>query len=1093
MALVGDTAQLRAVDAGQPFRLLQKAGMRTATMDEVLRQRDPELLSAVGLARGGEAGEAIRTLGGERVIEAAREDLGREAARRWLALPPGERGDTLLLAPTHAIRRQANEAAREGLAREGRLHGRTLTVDRLVDRRLTRAQAADIASYEPGDTVVLHRDHYGCRKDDVCVVTGREGGMVAMAHPDGGERRFRPAGNAAWYLRLCDTERIELCAGDRIRWTRNRKAPRARFDRPRAPDLVNGGEAEIVEIGSRSVRFRDADGTVFVLALGDPQLRHLDHAYCTTVHAAQGRTARAAIAVLDAGGAADTALFHVEISRVSEEFVLLTDDREALVELLESRPGVEDGALEALGVDPAREPAVDAHVLADLADDWRALQRRAEETDTVPFFLPGYNEVMARAAALSAVEDLPADMRAPVDAMLTEHEAHLARDRAIRSLMERIGGNWRRWPELGWAARAKGCPVEALPGHAAWRAEGTALLAEGRRRLVADGAEARHLRAMPGVREGLAGAIATLEGIRVRDDALRIEPGLRALQEEVAALLDMRPDLEERARGLQRSGFAPPTELEDYADWSARCDAAVRRWPTMRRGLDGLDLSEDRAARLAADVGRLRRLRIHDEAWKRWYAMRLSVVEAARRARALAFHVEGWDAFVDETRSLARRHGLPVAAAAAARAVLDYRRKRLAERAAVDDFLRDARAHRELWDGWRDERTRRAREQPAVSTVDLPDYRPLTEPERGLGETGRTLLEGGRTYGPHLARIPDAARDVRAALERLAKHDLLDHSVEVRTRLRDAEQAAHGRCVMPFDDGDCAAALEEARRLAGERELEEAARRRLQAEIDEHEARQALWREAVRLLQEMARLSLVDCELDERAGRKRVPRNELPEWPDWRDAGEKLLEDVRALLDEDAAMEVLQSRPDILERLREALAIVGEWLQPDIGPAPGAPGEVRPGAEEPWPEPDDYPVVCRGDIVGRDLVRWGTFVEPEAPAEAPGPGHSVPEHSVSGRYVRFEGELIERRAGRRAKEDLCTVDVYWRSDGADCSRMRFPLGVLMAGGCSRVIVDDEEERRQRVEAQAWELDRRRAVLLHEEIDMELGMYLSIRP
>ena len=36
VALVGDTEQLRPVDAGQPFRLLQKAGMATATMDEVV-------------------------------------------------------------------------------------------------------------------------------------------------------------------------------------------------------------------------------------------------------------------------------------------------------------------------------------------------------------------------------------------------------------------------------------------------------------------------------------------------------------------------------------------------------------------------------------------------------------------------------------------------------------------------------------------------------------------------------------------------------------------------------------------------------------------------------------------------------------------------------------------------------------------------------------------------------------------------------------------------------------------------------------------------------------------------------------------------
>ena len=109
------------------------------------------------------------------------------------------------------------------------LHGRALVVDRLVNRRLTRALAADIRSYEPGDIVVFHRDVFGCRANDVCTVMGRKDGRVVLAHADGGERGFRPSGNAATYLGLYDSERIELRAGDRIRWTRNRKAPRPRF------------------------------------------------------------------------------------------------------------------------------------------------------------------------------------------------------------------------------------------------------------------------------------------------------------------------------------------------------------------------------------------------------------------------------------------------------------------------------------------------------------------------------------------------------------------------------------------------------------------------------------------------------------------------------------------------------------------------------------------------------------------------------------------------------------------------------------------------------------------------------------------------
>ena len=209
VALVGDTAQLRAVDAGQPFRVLQKAGMTTAVMDEVLRQEDPDLLKASGRARAGEPGAAIRQLG-RRVHEYPREELGPEAGRRWLALSPEDRADALILAPTHAIRRQVNETVRGGLEAESLLHGRVLVVDRLVDRRLTRAQASDIRSYEPGDTVVFHRGVFGCRAGDVCMVTGTDSGQVMLAGPDGGERRFRPSGNAAAYLGLYDTERIEL-------------------------------------------------------------------------------------------------------------------------------------------------------------------------------------------------------------------------------------------------------------------------------------------------------------------------------------------------------------------------------------------------------------------------------------------------------------------------------------------------------------------------------------------------------------------------------------------------------------------------------------------------------------------------------------------------------------------------------------------------------------------------------------------------------------------------------------------------------------------------------------------------------------------
>ena len=63
VVLVGDAKQLDAVDAGKPFAQLQAAGMQTAVMDEIMRQRDPDLKQAVEASLKGEIGKAFEKLG----------------------------------------------------------------------------------------------------------------------------------------------------------------------------------------------------------------------------------------------------------------------------------------------------------------------------------------------------------------------------------------------------------------------------------------------------------------------------------------------------------------------------------------------------------------------------------------------------------------------------------------------------------------------------------------------------------------------------------------------------------------------------------------------------------------------------------------------------------------------------------------------------------------------------------------------------------------------------------------------------------------------------------------------------------------------
>ena len=149
--------------------------------------------------------------------------------------------------------------------------------------------------------------------------------------------------------------------------------------------LINGEHAEILAIGRANVHMRTQDGREIAMRRDDPQLHHLDHAYSSTVHAAQGLTCDRVIAVLDTdrGAPVDQAMFYVELTRARDNVVLLTDDREALIEALETAPSEELSALRAIGEQfGAPEETVQRHPLHQrpaVVDGATRERRRAAE------------------------------------------------------------------------------------------------------------------------------------------------------------------------------------------------------------------------------------------------------------------------------------------------------------------------------------------------------------------------------------------------------------------------------------------------------------------------------------------------------------------------------------------------------------------------------------------------------------------------------------------------------------------------------------------------------------------------------------------
>jgi ATP-dependent exoDNAse (exonuclease V) alpha subunit len=60
--LIGDTRQHQGVEAGRPFQQLQEAGMNTAKLEEIIRQKDPALKATVEMLAHGQTAAAIEAL-----------------------------------------------------------------------------------------------------------------------------------------------------------------------------------------------------------------------------------------------------------------------------------------------------------------------------------------------------------------------------------------------------------------------------------------------------------------------------------------------------------------------------------------------------------------------------------------------------------------------------------------------------------------------------------------------------------------------------------------------------------------------------------------------------------------------------------------------------------------------------------------------------------------------------------------------------------------------------------------------------------------------------------------------------------------------
>lgn len=317
VVMLGDTGQTKAIEAGRPFHQLQVEGMDTALMGDIVRQKSPELKAAVELAARGQASASLGIL--SRKLRAVRtvsdDDLRYGAiATRYAGLSAKDRRETLIVTGTNRSRNALNEATHQALG----LGGRGFDFNLLTRRDTTQAERRVAKYYIAGDIIQPERDYKtgDLRQGEMYRVIG-----VAADKPNALEvehlaTRVRTTFNPARAAKISVYQPVEaeLSAGDWVRVTRN----------DASLDLVNGARFEVLAVTPTSVTLGAGDRRLVLDASTMPL--HLDRAYATTSHSAQGLTCdRVLINAESFSRTTQRDVYYVAISRARHEAEIYTN------------------------------------------------------------------------------------------------------------------------------------------------------------------------------------------------------------------------------------------------------------------------------------------------------------------------------------------------------------------------------------------------------------------------------------------------------------------------------------------------------------------------------------------------------------------------------------------------------------------------------------------------------------------------------------------------------------------------------------------------------------------------------------------------
>jgi conjugative relaxase-like TrwC/TraI family protein len=328
--LIGDTRQHQGVNAGKPFEQLQNTGMKTAQLDQIMRQKDPELLKAVEYLSNNETAIGVDMLSQQGRVREIVDPQERIAAiaKDYAARPE----NTLIVSPDNASRCAINRAVRQELQALGMVDRRDHSIHVLMPRNdMTGADREWANRYQLGD--VLHytrgsKEHgIEPRSYTQVVATNPKENLLTVKRQDGQQITYDPSrlrGIAAYR----EIEQ-EFATGDKIQFT----APQRHLQ------VANRDLGTIQHIGDEgrvSVRMDGAENRI--VSFNADQMRHFDHGYAVTSHSSQSLTSERVLVNMDTEvhpELINNRFAYVSVSRASHDAQIYTNDAASLAASLD--------------------------------------------------------------------------------------------------------------------------------------------------------------------------------------------------------------------------------------------------------------------------------------------------------------------------------------------------------------------------------------------------------------------------------------------------------------------------------------------------------------------------------------------------------------------------------------------------------------------------------------------------------------------------------------------------------------------------------------------------------------------------------------